>query len=76
MTTNSPATEKPWTPRNWGTVAGMLMASLVTVVGVATGLEPETILLRCAVSSAIVMIAVTWTARVCQSPRGAVDDDG
>jgi hypothetical protein len=61
--------ETSWSPRNWGTVAAVLMSSVVTLAGIALQLTPETLLLRAAVSGAIVFAAVTLTVSVCRTPR-------
>ena len=52
---NEPAKNQPW-----GLVAGLLTASFATLVGIGSGLEPETILLRAAIAATAVGIAVRF----------------
>lgn len=35
-----------WQPQTWGVAIGLLAFSVATLVGITTGLEPETICLR------------------------------
>lgn len=64
-----------WSPRNWGTVAAVLMSSLVTLAGVALQLEPETVLFRSAASGGVVFLAVAVTASVCRQPPADADEE-
>ena len=43
----------------WGFVAGLLIASFATLVGIGSGLEPDTILLRAGIAGTVVGIIVS-----------------
>ena len=63
----------PQRPALWGTAVGLLAASLATVVGVATGLDPDTIVLRAAVGGSVAALVATLTAVAVQA-AASVDD--
>jgi hypothetical protein len=51
------------------------MSSVVTLAGIALQLEPETVLYRAAASGAVVFVAVSMTAGLCQQGRPDAEED-
>lgn len=57
----------PQRPALWGIAVGLLAASLATVVGVAKGLDPDTIVLRAAIGGSIAALVALLTAVAVQA---------
>lgn len=53
--------------RPWGLTIALLMASFVTLVGVARGLDPDVILLRAAAAAVVLGVGTRIVVRFCQT---------
>jgi hypothetical protein len=68
-------TSHTWRPRTWGLVLGLLTFSAAVLIGTAAGLEPETILHRSLVGSAVAAGVVMCTAVCVQVAAAPAEED-
>ena len=71
----TPAVHPPWAPRTWGLTLGLLTASLAMLVGVVSGLEPETILLRSVIGGGLTGTLAWVTAWLIGSSEPDLDEE-
>jgi len=64
-----------WSPRAWGSAIGLLAFSGVTLIAVAAGHDPETVLFRATLSGAALAVLSLSTAAAVQVQRSPEDDE-
>jgi hypothetical protein len=58
----------PTSPPPWGGIAGLLMACLVTLVGVVRGLDPDVILIRATVGGVLLGVLAAVASAILKRP--------